>query len=194
VAEGESVIETARLILRPFDAGDMEGLYRLVYADPEVRDAWSGYRETLDQFRCRFARGGVWRLAGGFGFRAVVLREGGALIGLMGFQRHQPELRIVLADGARPVASRPDLVDAELTYALGRAYWGRGYATEAGAALIAEGFDRLGIDRIVNWVNPLNARTIGLMTRLGFRVEPNRSPDELAGSAALSLLGILERS
>jgi hypothetical protein len=47
---------------------------------------------------------------------------------------------------------------------------------------------------MLNWVNPLNAHTIGLMTRLGFRVEPNRCPDELAGSAAPSLLGMLERS
>jgi RimJ/RimL family protein N-acetyltransferase len=57
-----SLIATARLILRPFDAGDAEELYRLVYADPDVRDAWSDYRETLEQFRRRFAEGNVWRV------------------------------------------------------------------------------------------------------------------------------------
>jgi len=40
----------------------------------------------------------------------------------MGFQRHRDEPDIVFLDGARPVASDPDLVDVELTYALGRAY------------------------------------------------------------------------
>jgi RimJ/RimL family protein N-acetyltransferase len=165
-----------------------------VYADPDVRDAWSGYRETLEQFRRRFADGGVWRLVDGFGFRAIILKETGALLGLIGFQRHGEEPRIVFVDGARPVASDPDFVDAELTYALGRAYWKRGYATEAGAALVAEGFDRLGIDRIVNWVDPGNANTIGLMTRLGFRIEPNGRPDDLAKSGAPSLLGVLERT
>jgi RimJ/RimL family protein N-acetyltransferase len=193
MAEDRSLVETERLILRPFEAGDTEELYRLVYADPEVREAWSGYRETLEQFRRRFAEGGVWRVEDGFGFRAVILKEGGVLLGLMGFQRHQDEPGIVLGDGARPVASDPDLVDVELTYALGRAYWKRGYATEAGAALIAMGFDRLGIDRIINWVDPHNANTIGLMRRLGFRIEPNRNPDDLSKSGAPSVLGILER-
>ena len=187
------LIETDRLILRPFHVGDVEGLYRLVYSDPEVRDAWSGYRETLEQFRLRFAEGGVWRLEDGFGFRAVVLKEGEVLLGLMGFQRHLDGAGIVLDDGARPVAGDPDLVDIELTYALGRAYWTRGYATEAGAALIAEGFDRLGIDRIVNWVDPRNVNSIGLMTRLGFRIEPNGNLDDLAKYGTPSVLGILER-
>jgi hypothetical protein len=85
--------------------------------------------------------------AAGFEAPGAILKEGGVLLGLMGFQRHRDEPGIVLVDGARPVASDPDLVDVELTYALGRAYWKRGYATEAGAALISEGFDRLGIDR-----------------------------------------------
>ena len=192
--EDRSPIEAERLILRPFDAGDVEDLYRPVYADPGVRGAWSGYRESLAQFRYRFAEGGVWRVLDGFGFRAVVLKDGGVLLGLMGFQRHQDEPRIVFGDGARPLASDPGRVDVELTYALGRDYQKRGYATEAGAALIAEGFDRLGIDRIVNWVDPHNTDTIGLMTRLGFRIEPNRNPDDLARSGASSVLGVLERA
>jgi [ribosomal protein S5]-alanine N-acetyltransferase len=194
VAEDTPPIETDRLILRPFEAGDTEELYRLVYADPERRDAWSGYRETLEQFRRRFAEGGVWRLRDGFGFRAVILKEGGVLLGLMGFQRHHDGQGIVLGDGARPVASDADFVDVELTYAIGRAYWKRGYATEAGAALIAEGFDRLGIDRIVNWVAPHNADSIGLMRRLGFRIEPNRNPADLVRYGTPSVLGILERT
>jgi RimJ/RimL family protein N-acetyltransferase len=187
-------IETERLILRPFDAGDAEELYRLVYADPEVRDAWSGFRETPEQFRRRFDDRGVWHIVRGFGFRAVILKEGGVLLGLMGFQEHQEEPGIVLGDGARPVAIDSDLIDVELTYALGRAYWKRGYATEAAVALIAEGFDRLGIDRIVNWVDSRNSNSIGLMTRLGFRIEPNRNPDELAKCGPPSVLGILERT
>jgi RimJ/RimL family protein N-acetyltransferase len=192
MAENRSLLETERLVLRAFGVGDVEELYRLVYAKHEVRDAWSGYRETLEQFRRRFAEGGVWRVVNGFGFRAVVLKEGGVLLGLMGFQRHQAEERIVFVNGAGPLASDPNLNDVELTYALGRAYWKHGYATEAGAAMISEGFDRLGIHRIVNWVDPQNANTIGLMTRLGFRIEPNHNPNDLARSGVPSVLGILE--
>jgi [ribosomal protein S5]-alanine N-acetyltransferase len=37
---------------------------------------------------------------------------------------------------------------AELGYWIGRPFWGQGYATESAAALIAFGFDRLGLNRI----------------------------------------------
>ena len=53
MTEDGPLIETERLILRPFDAGDVEGLYRLVFADPGVRDAWSRYRESLESDRIR---------------------------------------------------------------------------------------------------------------------------------------------
>jgi hypothetical protein len=61
-------------------------------------------------------------------------------------------------------------------------------------ALISEGFDRLDINRIVNWVALHNAHSIGLMRRLGFRIEPNLNPAELASSGTPSVLGILERT
>jgi RimJ/RimL family protein N-acetyltransferase len=194
VIEDVPLIETDRLILRPFNVGDSKDIYRSVYADSELCDAGSGHRETPKQFQRRFAEGGVWRVTEGFGFRAVVLKESGTLLGLLGFQRHEEEPRIVLAEGARPAASDPNLIDVELTYALGRSYWRRGYATEAGATLITEGFDRLGIDRIINWVSSRNLASISLMKRLGFRIVPNLNLDDSAGSGIPTVLGILERT
>jgi hypothetical protein len=87
-----------------------------VYADPEVRDAWSGYRETLKQFRQRFSDGGAWLVTQGFGFSGVVLKGNGDLLGLLGFQWHVEEPKIIPGGGARPEASDPDLIDVELTY------------------------------------------------------------------------------
>lgn len=66
-------------------------------------------------------------------------------------------------------------IEAELTSALGRRYWGQGYATEMGGKLVEFRFTSLGIHRIINGVRANNDRSIGLMRRLGFRVEPNNA-------------------
>ena len=36
------VLETERLILRPFRLADREQIHRLVYADPQVAPGWTG--------------------------------------------------------------------------------------------------------------------------------------------------------
>src|SRR6185503_126853 len=98
-----SVLTTERLLIRPFTGDDVDELYRLVYADHKVRDAWSGYRETPEQFRQRFLVDKVWHAKDGFGFRALELKANRALIGLMGLQKYEPgedTSFIVFADGS----------------------------------------------------------------------------------------------
>jgi RimJ/RimL family protein N-acetyltransferase len=152
---------------------------RLLYADPAVADNWTGLSRTREDVQKRFATHKVWRLEQGFGFRAVALKDSGILIGLMGFQKYEIDEDtsfIVLPDGSSPVGRDPTLLEAELTYALGRAYWGQGYATEAGLALLDHGFTHAGIGRIVNEVRAANVRSVNLMKRLGFHVIPNVRP------------------
>ena len=40
------ILETPRLRLREFCLADLEEIYRLVYADPRVKDTWSGATGT----------------------------------------------------------------------------------------------------------------------------------------------------
>ena len=193
-------LETERLVLRPLTSADVDEIYALVYADERVREAWSGYTDTLPAFRRRFAQDPVWHVEGGFGFWAVARRVDHQLLGLMGFQRHElgeDTSFMIVADPADAVGADPTRVEVELTYALGRAYWGCGYATEAAQALIAYGFGQLGIDRIVNAVivHPEH-RSLALLKRLGFRIVENLKQDYInrgafAGSAGA--IGILDR-
>jgi ribosomal-protein-alanine N-acetyltransferase len=190
-----SVLTTERLLIRPFVDDDVDELYRLVYADHKVRDAWSGYRETVEQFRMRFRAAKVWHAEDGFGFRALELKHDRALIGLMGLQKYEPgedTSFIVFADGISGVGQNPRRIEVELTYALGRFYWNQGYATEAGRAIIGEGFGKLGVARIVNAVDPRNNNTINLMKRLSFRIEANHSPQGLRDFGAPGVIGILD--
>jgi RimJ/RimL family protein N-acetyltransferase len=106
-----------------------------------------------------------------------------ALLGLMGFQNHAEDNMdwLLMSDSSRNVGHIPGVVDAELTYALGRTLWGQGYATEAGHVMVAYGFTTLSIDRIINAISPENLRSRGLMIRLGFRFLDNGQPDDVIG-------------
>jgi RimJ/RimL family protein N-acetyltransferase len=60
---------------------------------------------------------------------------------------------------------------ADLGYALGRAYWGRGYMTEALPILLRFAFDSLNLHRIMADTDPRNLPSIRQLERLGFRRE-----------------------
>jgi RimJ/RimL family protein N-acetyltransferase len=53
-----------------------------------------------------------------------------------------------------------------------RAYWGRGYATEAARAALRYGFGNLGLDEIVAVTVPKNWRSRRVMERLGMSRAP----------------------
>ena len=172
------MFETERLLIRPFAETDAEEIYRLVYADAEVQKWWSNFTGTLKEFRERFRTGKDWRIENGFGYWALVRRADNQLMGLMGFQNHADETMdwLLMPDGSRNVGHIPGCVDAELTYALGQSYWQQGYATEAGRALLDYGFQKNGIDRVINAISPDNFRSRDLMLRLGFAFLDNGNP------------------
>jgi RimJ/RimL family protein N-acetyltransferase len=60
---------------------------------------------------------------------------------------------------------------AELGFALGQAFWGRGYMTAALPAVIDFAFHRLGLHRLYADTDPRNGPSIRLLKRLGFRQE-----------------------
>jgi ribosomal-protein-alanine N-acetyltransferase len=78
-----------------------------------------------------------------------VIEHDGALIGCVGYREDEKG-------------------GAELGYWLGKPYWGRGYATEASAAMVAYAFDEGGLDYLTIGHfadNPASARIIA---KLGF--------------------------
>ena len=180
------LIETERLILRRFTMDDLEEIYRLVYADPRVKESWSGATGRPDEIKEKFAEKHILPESD-FGYRAVVLKETGTLIGLMGFQIHGPaegeEIYYLhtINESHRRVGFDPNFIEVELTYALGHAHWKKGYATEMGKAVIVYGFEELGIGRIVQGVRNSNPNSINLMRRLGFQLEKGLSPGQTVG-------------
>jgi len=180
------ILETERLILRRFMMDDLDKIYDLVYADPVVKNAWSGRKGTSEEIKQGFAKDHI-QPEGEFGFRAIVLKEEDRIVGLMGFQRHNPSegeaIGFLLSEDEpdRRVGFDPNFIEAELTYALGRAYWKKGYATEMGKAMVQYGFEKIGIRRIIQGVRSHNLNSINLMRRLGFRIEECIYPGGVVG-------------
>jgi RimJ/RimL family protein N-acetyltransferase len=146
-------LTTDRLLLRGFKDGDLDP-YAAMHADAEVM-RHIGTGETIgraEAWRSMAMHAGHWLLRG-FGQWAVVERATGELVGRAGL--YEPE-------------GWPGL---EVGWMLGRAHWGRGFATEAGAAAITFAFDELALEKVISLIRPANSPSIRVAERLGERYE-----------------------
>lgn len=145
---------TRRLAVRAAHEGDARELVA-VYGDPEVtrylpHGPWRSGAEApkwLDRMHA-LESAGRGRLF------ALVLRETGQAIGAVLFFGHE-------AGSHR----------AELAYALGREYWGRGLMREALRPCCAAAFERAGLCGIEAEVRPENLASNRLVAALGFTLE-----------------------
>jgi RimJ/RimL family protein N-acetyltransferase len=96
----------------------------------------------------------------GFGTLAIEWAATGELVGRTG-----PAFHKVWPD------------DPEVGWGLDPAWWGRGIATEAGAACVAWAFGDLGYARVVSIATEANVASRRVMARLGFRLH-ERIPSE----------------
>lgn len=153
----EILVETERLVLREWEPGDARVLLAMT-GDPEVmlhigdRRPW----ETIER-----AEGWLGRVAEsyrvrGYGFWAVVEKASGREVGSCGF-------------GPQPGTGTP-----EFGYLYARHAWGRGYATEAGRAVMLHGFKNLGFARVVACTTPEHAASRRVLEKLGFRYVGNQ--------------------
>jgi RimJ/RimL family protein N-acetyltransferase len=152
------VIETERLRLRRFTDADRETLARW-NADPDFTRHLSGVqtRAQSDEAYDRWHR--HWD-EHGFGLLVIEWKQTGELIGRTGPQFHR---------------TWPD--DPEIGWGVDPAWWGRGIATEAGAASVAWGFGELGYARLVSITTEPNIASLNVMAKLGFRLHA-RIPSE----------------
>jgi RimJ/RimL family protein N-acetyltransferase len=65
----------------------------------------------------------------------------------------------------------PDTDDVEIAYRLPYACWGRGYATEMAAAVLAHGFAALNLARVVGVTHLDNAPSQRVLEKIGMRAE-----------------------
>ncbi|BAZ26466.1 putative acetyltransferase [Kalymmatonema gypsitolerans NIES-4073] len=153
-------LETERLRLRPLTIKDAKELHQLLDVDPEVWRFDPGYARSFEErvecIKKRLAQYSIY----GFGCFAIERKEDGQLIGQGGLSPHQFENN----DGS--------ITDEfEVMYALGKDYWGQGYATEAAAAWVRYAFEILKLKRLVVCPAKANIASVRVLEKLGFRIE-----------------------
>lgn len=149
-------VETERLRLRPFSRGDVDAVFSYRQREDVTRflfDAPMSREACAEAVQARIAQTG-WASEGDKIFLAVERKEDSAVLG---------EVTLIL----RSLAAR----QAELGYIFHPDHHGHGYATEAGHALLALGFDGAGVHRIYARCHAGNAASRRVMERLGMRLE-----------------------
>jgi len=151
------VIETARLLLRGWRDADVEA-YVALCADPEVmRYIGDGTPQTREQAAAAMQSFRNGWVALGWDLFCVARRDDDVCIGFAGL--HVPDFL-------------PEILPAvEVGWRLARSEWGRGYATEAGAAAMRFGFDTVGLDRLVSVAHADNTASTNIMRKLGMTFE-----------------------
>ncbi len=142
-------ITTPRLTLRPFTEEDIDPMHQILIG----KDVLRYFPNTDPPQRERVERMvlGLLKHWGehGYGLWAVESRSNGELMGRCGLQY------------------LPDTDEVEVDFILGRAFWGQGFATEAGRASVRYGFEELGAGCIVGIVHVENGASQRALAKLG---------------------------
>jgi RimJ/RimL family protein N-acetyltransferase len=148
-------LDTERLVLRRWRDSDLEP-WAVMNADPAVREHL-GALLTREQSDASVARFQAAFAANGFGWFAVEVRATGEFIGLAGLDEVDEEM---------------PFTGVEIGWRLPRAAWGHGYATEAARAVLAFGFETVGLDEILALTTATNLRSQAVMRRIGMTRDP----------------------
>lgn len=149
---GTLELQSADYTLRPMARADADELFAQM-SDPAVVEFMDvGVHTSLDDTLAVIG----WTqsiLAAGIGVRwAIRAREGGALVGTIGFNT------LVSERGRR----------GEIGYDVGRPYWGRRVMDQVLPVVLAFGFETLGLRRIEAMVTAGNEPSCRLLERRGF--------------------------
>ena len=142
------ILQTKRLILRPWSENDAEELYKYA-SDPEVGPpaGWPPHTSAEN------SREIIRTVLSAPETYAVCLKENGKPIGSVGLHRND-------------LAERDD--EYELGYWIGKPFWGQGLISEASRELLRYAFEDLGMNRIWCGYYDGNEKSRRVQEKLGF--------------------------
>src|SRR5437588_3099887 len=146
------ILQTSRLILRPFQDEDIGRLTELMASRDFMRFSLGPY--TREQTQAVLQKFLTWNQTGLPSQFAVVLRENTEVLGYCGFLHH-PEV--------------PG--EVEIGYRLDPAYWNRGLITEAARTVRDHAFEDLKLPRVISLIHPENIPSRRVAEKNGMNIE-----------------------
>lgn len=167
-------LETARLVLRPWEDRDRAPLARIL-GDAHVRRFYPSVatpEETNAQVDGSIAKAA----ANGFHFQAAELKATGALIGLIGIGVIPDDLRAIIRGNPR----------VEIGWQLDKAVWGQGLAPEGALAWLGHAWNTLDLNEVVAFTATVNLPSQRVMEKIGMHRDaaddfehPRLAPDHV---------------
>lgn len=142
-------LTTQRLTLRLFTAQDLLPLHAIVSEPGLLRYFPTPDPPSLERVEQMITRILAHWQEHGYGVWAVESTATGQLLGRCG------------------LFYIPATQEVEIDFILGRAWWGQGFATEAGQASLRYGFDHHALEAIVGIVHPENKASQRVLEKLG---------------------------
>jgi len=153
---GTKTIETHRLILRPFRVEDAPAMFRNWASDPIVTEYLTWSPHTSEQATAELLETWAKETAENpFYFQwAIELKSIGEPIGSISAMHVNEKVE-----------------SCELGWCIGTPWWGQGIMPEAGAAVIAYLFDKVGLNRVAAKHDTRNPKSGRVMQKLGMTLE-----------------------
>src|SRR6266516_4500348 len=148
-----AILETPRLILRPFDEKDVDRMSELMVNPDFMR--FSLGPKTREQTAAFLENVIGWHRAGLPSPFAVVIRSDGALVGYCGFLHQE-------VDGEKEI---------EIGYRLHPDYWNKGIATEGARAVRDHAFRDLKLPRVISLIHYDNIPSRRVAEKIGMTFE-----------------------
>lgn len=146
------ILETERLLLRPWQESDAAALYRYA-SSPDVGPAAGWPVHTSEENSLAVIRS-VFSAAETY---AVVLKETNEAVGSIGLKMQDASELVSASD------------EAELGYWIGVPYWGQGLIPEAAEEILRHGFETLGLAKIWCAHYAGNEKSLRVQEKCGFR-------------------------
>ncbi len=153
---GTKLLQTDRLILRPFTMADAQAMYDNWASDPAITEhlSWPAQRSindsiaVLEEWTADYEKSNFYQWA-------IVCRESGnAPIG---------SISVLSID--------EQVLKAHIGYCIGKRWWHQGITTEALRAVIRYLFDEVGLQRIESMHDPRNPNSGAVMQKCGMQYE-----------------------
>ena len=145
------IIETENLRLRPFSPTDTPAMHKIMNGKDVLLYFPGTQTPSPEQVERMIGRLLAHWQEKGYGLWAVEHRETGVLLGRCGLQYLE------------------ETDEVEVDFIIDRAFWGQGFATEAGLASMQFGFNDLGLSEIVGIVHPENIGSQRVLEKIGMQ-------------------------